>query len=397
MCVIASIPAGTTIDEQELRDMWSTIPDGGGIAFIKDGNIKVKKTMKLKTFLKWFKNIQKEYGSNDMLMHMRIKTHGDVCVQNVHPFNVIQDNQVCNDMVFAHNGILPSVFQTTAKDTDADCIQISDTRRFNELFWSNFDIHALDDPRSIELVEELIGWGNKFVVLNANPAMKHQTYIINAGRGVYKDGVWMSNQNHCPTTYSNHRTIGGFNDEQDLSRTDRDILSEIRQGDATVVPTSRSSYQQTWKTVPSRIDEFEDEDYDAIALGSGLYDPQLLEDSSFIERLANIIEVSGYQTIDDACDGMYFEFDVNGYPVCPDCGNKLDEDEKYDRTCEENCNFYDYRINSDEYYEDMMFEDDITRQETIEAEELARRYEEKVIDHEVTPDVTGQATLWPTE
>ena len=166
MCVIASIPAGQTIDEQELRDMWSTNPDGGGIAFIKDGKIKVKKTMKLKTFLKWFENITKEHGHNDILMHMRIKTHGDVCVQNVHPFNVIQDNQVCDDMVFAHNGILPSVFQTTAKDTDADGIQISDTRRFNELFWSNFDIRALDDPRTIELVEELIGWGNKLSLIH---------------------------------------------------------------------------------------------------------------------------------------------------------------------------------------------------------------------------------------
>ena len=385
MCVIASIPAGQTIDEQELRDMWSTNPDGGGIAYIKDGKVKVKKTMKLKTFLKWFKNITEEHGHNDILMHMRIATHGEVCVQNVHPFNIRQDNEVCEDMVFAHNGILPSVFQTTAKDTDADGIQISDTRQFNELFWSNFDIRALDDPRTITLVEELIGWGNKFVVLNANPAMKHQSYIINAGRGVYKDGVWMSNQNHCPTTYSNTRTIGSYatsDDALDMERNDRDILHHIRQ-DACVVP--------------SNMTDMEDEDYDRIGLGSGLYEPSLLEDSAFLERLANILEVTGYQTIEDAADGMYFEFDINGYACCPDCGSKLDPDDSYARTCAEDCNFFDYRVDADEWYTEAAFEKDIEREEAIEQAQLARQYEEKVMDHEVTPDMSGQATLWPTK
>ena len=103
MCVIASIPAGQTIDEQELRDMWSTNPDGGGIAYIKDGKVKVKKTMKLKTFLV-VKNITEEHGHNDILMHMRIATHGEVCVQNVHPFNVRQDNK-CVTIWYLHTTV----------------------------------------------------------------------------------------------------------------------------------------------------------------------------------------------------------------------------------------------------------------------------------------------------
>ena len=385
MCVIASIPAGSTIDEKTLRDMWDTNSDGGGIAYIEDEKVVVYKTMKLKSFLKKFKSVVKSHGGNDILMHMRIKTHGDVCIENTHPFSIKQDNKVCDDMVFAHNGILPSVFQTTAKDTDADGIQISDTRRFNELFWSNFDIRALDDPRTIELVEELIGWGNKFVVLNANPVMKHQSYIINAGRGVYKDGVWMSNQNHCPTRYSNTRTIGSYatSDEAlDMEMNDKEILNHIRQ-DACIVPNT--------------IDEMEDEDYDRIALGSGLYEPSLLEDNAFLERLANILEVTGYQTIEDAADGMYFEFDINGNACCPDCGSKLDVDDSYARTCAEDCNFFDYRVTADEWYVENAFEKDIDRYEAIEQAQLARQYEEKVLDHDVTPDMSGQATLWPTK
>ena len=43
------------------------------------------------------------------------------------------------------------------------------------------------------------------------------------------------------------------------------------------------------------------------------------------------------------------------------------------------------------------FEKDIEREEAIEQAQLARQYEEKVLDHEVTPDMSGQATLWPTK
>ena len=57
MCVIASIPAGSTIDEKTLRDMWDTNSDGGGIAYIEDEKVVVYKTMKLKSFLKKFKSL----------------------------------------------------------------------------------------------------------------------------------------------------------------------------------------------------------------------------------------------------------------------------------------------------------------------------------------------------
>ena len=39
MCIIASIPAGSKIDEQTLNQMWNSNPDGGGIAWIEDGKI----------------------------------------------------------------------------------------------------------------------------------------------------------------------------------------------------------------------------------------------------------------------------------------------------------------------------------------------------------------------
>ncbi len=363
MCVIASIPAGSTIDEKTLRDMWDTNSDGGGIAYIEDEKVVVYKTMKLKSFLKKFKSVVKSHGGNDILMHMRIKTHGDVCIENNHPFSIKQDNRVCDDMVFAHNGILPTVFQTTVKDTDANGIQLSDTRRFNELFWSNFDIRALDVPGTIEMVEELIGFGNKFVVLNANPAMKRQTYIVNAGRGTYDNGVWYSNQNHCRVSYSNYRS-----DFASDKKADDKILSEIAQRDPSV-------------EVVSTIEEQ--------AMNAGLYEPHLLNDSEFIEQIDNLLQVSGYQTLEDACEGMYFEFDIDGVPICPDCGNQLDKDDKFARTCHEECVFYDYTMDSESYYanDDAFFDE-------MERRAIENHYIEKVVGHEVTPDDTGQTKLF---
>lgn len=366
MCVIASIPAGSNIDENTLRDMWSTNSDGGGIAYIENEEVVVYKTMKLKSFLKKFKSVVKSHGGNDILMHMRIKTHGDVCIENTHPFSIKQDNKVCKDMVFAHNGILPTVFQTTAKDLDSDGIQLSDTRRFNELFWSNFDIRALDVPGTIEMVEELIGYGNKFVVLNANPAMKKQTYIVNAGRGTYDSGVWYSNQNHCRIPYSNKRF--DFSNDGVKTIEDETILNEIAQRDPSVEMISTVERQ---------------------AVDAGLYEPHLLNDSEFIEQIDNLLTVSGYQTLEDAAEGMYFEFDIDGTPICPDCGNQLDKDDKFARTCHEECVFADYTMDSDSYYknDDAFFDE-------MERRAIESHYIEKIVGHEVTPDDTGQTTLF---
>ncbi len=386
MCVIASIPAGQTISEEELRDMWKTNSDGGGIAFIKDGAIKVKKTMKLKTFLKWFKEIIKEHGSNDILVHMRIKTHGDTCKQNVHPFNVIQDGQPLKDMVFAHNGILPSAFLTTEKDRDADGIQISDTRRFNELFWSNFDIRALDDPAVIDLIEELIGWGNKFVVLNANPALKHQTYIINAGRGVYKDACWFSNQTHIPPVYTNKRV--DFNRRSDKLTFDGDnamavndtvILDSIAQGD----PDSEGRIISTGNWAAMSEDEL-----DKVGLMDGLYDEHLIDDDEFLQKIEKCLEVTGYNTLSDAAEGLYFEIDVDGKFRCPDCQNELDED--YMRACHDTCMFRLWDGSSaQEYYAELEEQERITEERVGVAEVVSQ-----VVTHEVTPDMNGQTSLF---
>lgn len=186
MCIIASVPKGQTIDKSTLETMWKHNSDGGGISWIDDkGKIRVFKTMKLQPFIKKFNEVIDNYGEEaDVLVHMRIATHGSVCMDNNHPFNV--DTQT----VFAHNGILPQQFHPPAKR------DISDTRYFNETFLQYQKLTALDDSRYIDHLGSVIGSYNKLVILSANPKLRRDSYIINETSGEWSDGVWYSNDSY---------------------------------------------------------------------------------------------------------------------------------------------------------------------------------------------------------
>ena len=186
MCIIASVPKGANIDKDTLETMWKHNSDGAGISWIDEkGKVRVYKTMKLKPFLQKFSEVHKKYGRTaDMLVHMRIATHGSVCMDNNHPFNV--DTQT----VFAHNGILPTQFHPPAKR------DISDTRYFNETFLQYQKLAALDDSRYIDHLGSVIGSFNKLVILTANPKLRRDSYIINESSGEWSDGVWYSNDSY---------------------------------------------------------------------------------------------------------------------------------------------------------------------------------------------------------
>ena len=61
MCIIASVPRGTTIDKTTLETMWQHNSDGAGLSWIDDGKIQVYKTMKLKPFIKKFNEVVKQW------------------------------------------------------------------------------------------------------------------------------------------------------------------------------------------------------------------------------------------------------------------------------------------------------------------------------------------------
>ena len=330
MCIIASIPAGSQIDENTLNQMWKSNPDGGGIAYIEDGKVKTYKSMKLKKFRSNFFRILDEHGDSDILVHTRIATHGSICIPNVHPFPVMQDGEELDNLVFAHNGILPSPFIPPAK------MDISDTRYINEVLFNGTDFDTvLDDSRWREMIGDIIGH-NKFVFLSANPAHKQESYIINSHLGEYDGKVWYSNNSYCKpkfTRYIKPSTTGkawkGYQ------------------------PTSRSSYigvQEEIDPVTGEIHYWEvnddedvmtnDEHQKRIAErvwenGSITYDETLLQDPAFVATWEQIQKNTGYQTIEHALEGMWAEIDDAGLWRCFDCDAVITVNGT--RTCKSNC------------------------------------------------------------
>lgn len=181
MCVIVHQPKGTHIDKDLAHRLWTRNSDGGGYAFIDpDGVLVTRKTLEWDEWWKSFETDRSRFPGRDFLLHLRIKTHGDVNLDNVHPF------QVDEHTVMAHNGIISGV----PDYGDGR----SDTRVFIDEVLPELPPDWLDNHYLRSMVEEWIGW-SKLMFLTNNPNLKKTVYILNQNRGTYKDGMWFSNSN----------------------------------------------------------------------------------------------------------------------------------------------------------------------------------------------------------
>ena len=178
--------------------MWDNNPHGGGIAYIDGEEVKVFKTLKKSEFINAYFNIAKDFGMRDMLVHTRIKTHGDICIDNVHPF------QVNENTFMAHNGTIDEATPPVKHS------EKSDTNWFVEHFMSHFDVTALDDNHFIDMLGNFIGggpmethqwYGNKLVFLTADKRTKKDSYVVNEHLGQSPGkGIWFSNGSFEPRT-----------------------------------------------------------------------------------------------------------------------------------------------------------------------------------------------------
>jgi len=185
MCVIALSPIDVRLDESTLKDMWDENPDGAGISFIDETKtVRTYKSMDKEDFIKIALSVFDKYSvSSPILVHCRIMTHGSVCIANNHPFNV--DNHT----VMAHNGIIDCVEVPDKSD-------ISDTRMFINTWLRYLRPTWLDDDVMVEYIGDVIGY-SKLAFITTNPNLRNDYYIINEHDGLWKNGTWFSNDNHC--------------------------------------------------------------------------------------------------------------------------------------------------------------------------------------------------------
>ena len=176
MCILIQHPANTNFDEVLLNDFYSHNADGFGAMYAEDGKIVVVKT--LGTPAQINKIYAEELAHRDCIIHYRMKTHGDIDLDNCHPY------KVTDDVWMAHNGIL-----SFGNPIDK---RKSDTWHFIEFILRP----ALQgNPRLIydldfqDYIADMIGGSNKFGFMTS----EGDSIILNREAGVQHMNAWLSN------------------------------------------------------------------------------------------------------------------------------------------------------------------------------------------------------------
>lgn len=110
----------------------------------------------------------------DMAMHWRWRTHGNIDLDNCHPY------QVGETTFMMHNGIL-----STGNAADESK---SDTFHFIKDYLAGLPDDVLHKESFVEMLGEFIG-NNKFAIMSADGRLT----IVNKQMGLTHDGVWYSN------------------------------------------------------------------------------------------------------------------------------------------------------------------------------------------------------------
>jgi hypothetical protein len=177
MCLLVEQKTTTNFSDEFLADVYSKNSDGLGIMYAENGNVIVRKV--LPRSAADFINYYREHADGrDCIWHARMKTHGDIDLENCHPY------KVTNQIWMAHNGILSS-----GNDNDPSK---SDTWHFIRNVIEPalaYQPDLLESQQYRDFIGDLIGRTNKFGFMT-NSGL---SVIINRASGVTYNGAWLSN------------------------------------------------------------------------------------------------------------------------------------------------------------------------------------------------------------
>ena len=145
MCIGIVQGAGHKLDSEWLYNSFQSNPDGAGIAYVEDGQVRISKGhMKYVDLQAAYNVLYDKYGvDNPMLVHCRIATAGSVSKLNCHPFPIKGGAMI-------HNGHLWSVDEERNGDQ-------SDTREFASMFFNILNYDDLDKAIREGDFDEAIG------------------------------------------------------------------------------------------------------------------------------------------------------------------------------------------------------------------------------------------------
>lgn len=173
-------PATATITRELADDIYMRNSDGFGIMFAKDGILYTQKTLGKPQEI-W--DIINEHQGDELLLHWRMRTHGDVDLTNCHPYEVYGDGSTM-PVSLMHNGVL-----STGNAAD---MSKSDTWHYIRDFVIPTTQHnpaMLFATPMRDMMASHIGTNNKFAMMNH----LGEVSICNRKSGIEWSGLWFSN------------------------------------------------------------------------------------------------------------------------------------------------------------------------------------------------------------
>lgn len=197
MCLAMYRPKGVTVPVTAYEAAFDINDDGGGFAYVAADKKTGKKSIYVKKgFMKWkeMKEALKDHEGQEMLIHFRRASVGDVNKDNCHPF--IFSSSTYPDCSFAiiHNG---TITYPPAKDK-------SDTRSFVDDVLAPLlarDPWFFDQEPGPWMMERILGANNKLAIMRYDASDDTtKVVILNKDKGHDAHGCWMSNYSYVPKT-----------------------------------------------------------------------------------------------------------------------------------------------------------------------------------------------------
>jgi len=242
MCLLIVQPAtAPTLTQAWLEDFYTSNSDGVGIMRSVDGELLIEKILP-KTAQEFVEFYYNHIDGYDCAFHLRMKTHGNIDMENCHPYEVFNKAEHGVDVWLMHNGILSTgnAADTTKSDT---WHYIRDYLR--PMLANNIDFIFTDS--FADIIGGHIGGSNKFVLMDSTG----RTQTVNQDAGVFWGGRWLSNTYAWSSPLNASKT---YKDDYDLA------LDEIES--TPYKPTYTKSSYKKWSTgYMTGYETYDDEDY----------------------------------------------------------------------------------------------------------------------------------------
>lgn len=178
MCILIHHPKDACFSSEQLADFYHRNSDGFG-AIVNHGDERGVQVYKAVGKLKDIEDLYYDkVACYEAIIHFRMKTHGDIDMENCHPYEVKEG------LWMSHNGIL-----SYGNNEDP---KMSDTWHYIKDFirpMLDQTPDALSNPYIRGYLGAHIGASNKFGFMDS----EGNVYIINKHSGVVYDGIWYSN------------------------------------------------------------------------------------------------------------------------------------------------------------------------------------------------------------